>query len=168
MLRDALRNLRFPVVCFTRYYREGKVSATSSLEVVLESALDPSHFANPKRISAYAYEQTFARPLSEYLSTVTEEEGRKTIDAFIEFNKLLLAQPLIEKNFNIGDNFGLDPSGKIVLIDIGEIVTSKTGIKEQLRKRVWAAADVVRRLPASLQSYFVQKMDQTFSSYRIS
>jgi hypothetical protein len=162
MLRDALSNMRFPVVCFTRYYREGKQSAVRSLTSVRESSLDQKLFGNPRVISGHTYEQDFAEPLSKYLKQISDEEGRIVIDRFVSLSAFLVSNSLIEKNFNIGDNFGRTALGEIVLTDLGELCTDPSEVAKQIRSRVWAAPDVVRQLPPALRTYFVEQMDRAF------
>jgi hypothetical protein len=167
MLRDSFLHIRLPVVFFSRYYKEGKERALRSLTFIQNSTIDPAVFGNPKLLEGSSYEQDNITPLRKYLATCTYEEGRAVIDAFAGFNLMLLQQSVIEMNCNVADNFGLNPQGKMVLIDLGEICTDKEEIQSQIRKRVWSAADVVSGLPAGLRSYFVEKMDAVFSSYLV-
>jgi hypothetical protein len=166
MLKDSLMHARLPVLLFSKYYNEGKVCARQSLGNITKSSLSPIMFGSPKMISEYDYEQTYAEPLSRYLKRVSTEKGKEMIDAFIEFNKTLARNSLLEKNCNIGDNFGINESGEIVIIDLGEICTSQKEIQQQINNRVWAAPDVLSRIPSSLHAYLVEKMDQAFVSAR--
>ena len=161
MLKDAFAHLRPPVVCFSKYYYEGRALAQSSLKKLSELPLEQWMFGNPKIVGMYEYEQDFAESLATHLKRISDAERKQAIDKFAEFAKLLLTHSIVEKNFNIGDNFGLNNQKQVILIDIGEILFGKEEILEQIKKRVWAAPDVLSRIPESLRSYFVARMDDT-------
>ena len=160
MLKDSFFHVRPPVFYFSRYYSDGQKSAISSLKKVSETSLDAWVVGNPKVLSGCEYEQDFVEPLSEYFERVTVEDGKRMIDRFVEFTLLLLRSSVLEKNCNIADNFGLNDEGKIILIDLGEICFVEEEIQDQIQKRVWAAPDVLSRLPIGLRSYFVEEMDR--------
>lgn len=164
MLKDSIVHFRIPVINFYHYYLEGRALALCSLKKISEQPLELWMFGNPRIIGMYEYEQDYTESLASCLGRVTSENGERIIDKFITFTKLLHSYSLIEKNFNIGDNFGINREGDVILIDIGEIIFKETEVNIQLAKRVWAAPDVLSHIPISLHEYFVNQMDKTFLS----
>ena len=162
MLKEQLSTLKFPVLGFTGNYFKGKKLASESLKRVVSSSLDQNLFGNPKIVGKLEYEQDFIVPLSCYFKHHSLAESKEKIDSFIKFCLLLHKNSLIEKNFNMADNFGLNKSGEIVLSDLGEICSTEKEIAVQTKKRVWMKQDVLGKFPAHLHEYFIQKMDETF------
>ena len=168
MWKDAIRHIRPPVIFFTRIYEEGKAIAAQSLKVITESGLEQWMFGNPTVISTYAYEQDYAESLSHALEKAATQDGKQLIDKAIAFVVLLYSHSLIEKNFNVADNFGIDKSGNIILIDLGEVCFEAPEIATQISKRVWAAPDVLSRFPVELREYFLTSMNSALLSATIS
>ena len=162
MLKEQLFNLWFPVTGFSNIYKESKVLASRSLQKITSCTVDQSLFGNPKIIGELEYEQDLVKPLSDYFENHSVNESKKMIDKFIKFCKLLHKNSLIEKHFNMADNFGLNNSEEIVLIDLGEICSSKEEISKQINKQVWLGPDVLGKFPAALGKYFIQKMNEAF------
>ncbi len=108
------------------------------------------------------YEQDKLIPLHVYFKKLTVDEGRKTIDKFVDLNKILVVNRLIDKSFNIAKNFAIDSHGNIVLIDIGELYSSDEGIRKQIEGKAWQAKYVTSALPSLFREYFVQEMDKNF------
>ncbi len=167
MLHDAFIHHRLPVINFSYYYREGKRVAMESLKKISVSNIDKSMFGNPTICSNYDYEQDVVEPLAQSFKNGTMSSGRLLIDKFALFNKKLIKNGMIEKNFNIADNFGLNNSGDIIMIDIGEVCTDKNEIQEQLKRRVWSAPDVLKKIPINFQQYFIETMDKSFGIERL-
>ena len=167
MLRDSFRHRRLPVIRFSRYYNEGKVAAARSLARIKGLELDKSLLGNPTLLNEYDYEQDKIKPLSDFFKSVSVEEGKKVVDKFVLFNFDMMSKTLMEKNFNIADNYGLNISGNIILTDLGELCFKKEEIISQLKKRVWAAPDVVAHLPSEIKAYFVQQMDVHFTNHTV-
>ncbi len=162
MLKDSLVHVRLPVVFFSRYYYAGRAAAAASLEKIKAMTNEQWMFGNPHIVDTYTYEQDCAEPLATHLERMTLDDGKQTIDKFVVFARQLASLSMVEKNFNVGDNFGLNSSGQVILIDIGEIVFAQEEIDVQLAKRVWAAPDVLSRIPNVYREYFIKKMDEEF------
>ncbi len=88
----------------------------------------------------------------------------RAIDAFVEFNKMLMSRKLIDKSFNISKNFALDDRGRVVLMDLGELYSSTQAIDRQIRDRAWSKHYIVDPLPVGLREYFIGRMDNAFGA----
>jgi hypothetical protein len=162
MLRDSFPYVRLPLWEMPRHYREAKKAARCSIPKIMENTLEPWMLANPKMHADGSYEQDMVTPLCICLERATNEEGERLIDAFVEFNKILLKNTIIDKSFDAGNNFGIDAHGRMVLIDLGELVCERAKIDEQLRARIWSAHYVLSGVPRRLHTYFLEKMDEAF------
>ncbi len=164
MFKDAFRYLRMPDLAFRKYYRETQKIAMNSLEKVMASPLDKNLFGNPKMIGTVGYEQDHLKSLGKYFMEHSADESKDKIDRVVKFCLMLFEHSLAEKYFNIADNFGLDASGNIVLIDLGEIIDSREEISVQIKNRAWSAPDVISEFPEKLRGYFVRSMDNAFAN----
>jgi hypothetical protein len=167
MFRDCFPYIKHPVWKFSGYHAECKKSAINSINAISKNSLDSWMFGNPKINSYYEYEQDYLTPLWVYLKSVNEYEGKKMIDQFAKFSTLLLQNSLIEKNFNMAENFGLNGAGEVVLMDLGEIYSTKKEIEKQIQKRVWSAPTILTKVPVYLREYFVVTMDELFRHYTL-
>lgn len=161
MLRESFRYIRMPVFRFNRYYIKSRETALLSVKIISESGLEKWMFGNPKIIDGCNYEQDKVVPLLEYFKHANLDDGKMIIDKFVEFNKLLLSNSLIEKNFNI-KNFGINNSGNIMLFDLGEIYSNKEEVQRQIQMRMWVKPDIIDGVSCALREYFIDKMDSAF------
>ncbi len=164
MLKESILYLHPPVIRFCKCYNEGRKAASRSLTFIQQSTLDKKLFGNPLVISEYEYEQEKVETLGAVFKRVSAEEAKCVIDDFVDFAFFLYNHSLIEKNFNIASNFGRNAAGEIILIDLGEICTSETEIKQRIAIRAWSTADVLAGLPTELRAYFIERLDATFQS----
>jgi len=144
------------------FYRGCKETALDSIKKLPNVPLESWMMGNPKVLNALDYEQDKLLPLHDHFEIVDSEVGKRTIDAFVQFNRLLVNNSIIDKSFNITKNFALDAQGRVVLMDIGEVYTSSVSIDKQIRERVWTAYYTVDPLPVPLRDYFVESMDREF------
>ena len=145
------------------YHRNCKNTARDSMEKVAHSPLEPWMMGNPHLLNELDYEQDTMVSLLEKLLNLPVEEGKKLIDAFVAFNKILFERSFIDKSFNITKNFGLDTHGRVVLMDLGELYSSQEAIQKQLAKRMWASRYVVREIKnKELRDYYIDQMDAHF------
>jgi hypothetical protein len=148
----------------TPWYHNGcKAFARDSMKRVAGGRLDSWMMGDPKILNELDYEQDFLTPLHEKISAVSLDEAKKLVDAFVEFNKVLVERSLIDKSFNITKNFGVDAQGRVVLMDLGELYADKASIDEQRRKRMWTFPYVTRAiLSPEIRDYYVEQMDMHF------
>ena len=120
---------------------------------------------NPKYLEGFDYEEDKVEPLEQIFARSTPEDGKKLVDAFIAFNKKLVALGVIDKSFNITQNFGLSKTGDVVLFDIGELLVKKSKIRRQLENRAWTKFYVVDHIKnEEVRNYFIEQMDMNFST----
>lgn len=148
-----------PIWKLPGYYRGCKETALDSIKKIQNPVLDPWMMGNPKILNSLDYEQDKVIPLHEALSLYDDKQGKEIVDLFVEFNKALIQRSIIDKSFNITQNFALDRSGRVILMDLGELYSSKVAIEKQINNRAWAKHYVVNPLPINLRDYFVQRMD---------
>jgi hypothetical protein len=154
-----------PIWKLPGFYKGCRETALDSIKKISNgSCLESWILGNPRILNTLDYEQDRLLPLHEHFETVDTETGKKTIDAFVVLSKLLVEKKLIDKSFNIAKNFALDSSGRVVLMDLGELYSSDAAIQKQINKRAWAANYVVKPLPEPLKEYFVKSMDTAFAS----
>ena len=159
MLRDCFPYVRDPIWKLPSYYCGCRETALSSIKKISDNSLEVWMLANPKVLNDFDYEQDRVIPIHDYFQQASSEDGEKIIDSFVDFNKLLVANLLIDKSFNITKNFGIDKLGRVVLIDLGELYSSKAGIEQQIKKRIWHSLYVIKPIPTKLRPYFLAKMD---------
>lgn len=153
-----------PIWKIPRYYRGCKNTALDSIRKISISSIIPEWMmGNPKILNSLDYEQDKLIPIHDYFKNCDLEKGKKVIDLFIEFNKILVENSLIDKSFNVGKNFALDKDGRVVLMDLGELYSSPVSIQKQIKNRAWAKEYVLKPIPKNLRSYFVEKMDIAFN-----
>lgn len=145
------------------FYKGCRETALDSIKKISQPVLEGWMMGNPKILNTLDYEQDKLTPLHDFFLTAGPEEGRAAIDAFVEFNKILVQKSLIDKSFNIAKNFAFDQQKRIVLMDLGELYSSTAAINKQIKNRAWAKHYVVNPLPPELRDYFVAKMDIVFS-----
>ena len=145
------------------YYKGCKETARDSMKKVKSGVLESWMMGNPKVLNELDYEQDVLIPLHDCINNVTLEEAKKWVDKFVSFNKLLVERSLIDKSFNITKNFAIDSSERVVLMDLGELYSSKAAIDEQRRKRMWAYPYVVDCiLQEEMRIYYLKQMDENF------
>jgi len=160
MMLDCFPYIRNPIWKFPSYYASSILNAKNSLQKLKGTNLDKKLFGNPRYLNnGLDYEQDKLKPLDIQLKIITSNEGRKIINNFIDFNKLLIQNGCIDKSFNIGKNFALDKEGNIVLSDIGELYFSKEAIEKQINKKAWTAHYVIKHIPKELRNYFIDNME---------
>ncbi|MEK7538389.1 MAG: hypothetical protein AAB552_00965 [Patescibacteria group bacterium] len=138
------------------------MEAVYSMQEILHTTIQSWMLGNPRVVGTLDYEQDFVVSLRKKLEQGGREEGERIVDSFVEFNKVLIEHSLIDRNFLITDNFGMNADGNIILMDLGELCTDAKTIRHHLAKRPWATFDVVNSLPANLRDYFVNEMDKAF------
>ena len=140
-----------------------KRKALASFEILSKKKIPPAWLGNPTFLKNLDFEQDKARPLHDVFENADATEIKKHIDAFIIFNKQLMGKGVIDKGFNITKNYGLDKSGNIILIDIGELFDEPLRIKKQLVDRAWDKHYVAGCIKNSeAREYFIKQMDEHF------
>ena len=162
LLHDCFPYITHPFWKFPTYYKRCKSEAAQSLESVKQNTINSSMLGNPVIHDDLSYEQDMLTPLRICLERGTVEQGEKIIDDFAVFNKILIEHSIIDRNFLITDNFGMNSRGEIVLMDLGELYFNKEMIQKHITEQPWKSEDVILSLPKTLRAYFIKKMDESF------
>lgn len=160
MLKESFPYTDFPLWGFEKQYAERRAIAVESLKLIQATELDPAFFGNPLLLNGTDYEQDKIVPLEKHLATLSTEEGRRCIDAFVAFTEMLIAHRLVDRSFLIGKNYGVNAEGAVVLLDIGELYSDPEQIKKRISVRPWDHEYVTGTVPASLRSYFIERMNE--------
>jgi hypothetical protein len=153
-----------PIWKFPRYYRGCRETAYDSIKKLQNPVLENWMMGNPKFLNELDYEQDKLAPLHDVLNTSNEVESKKIIDSFVEFTREMIKRSIIDKSFNISKNFALDNKGRIVLMDLGELYSSKAAIEKQISDRTWAKDYIANDISKALRDYFVEQMDAAFKA----
>ncbi len=165
MIISSINNRRLPQISFVGNYLAGKRCALNSLKIIQQTSLDKKYFGNPKIAEdGLSYEQDICIPLTEYFKNNTLEDSKNKINDMALFGKFLFEHSIIDKYFNMANNFGVDREGGIVLLDLGEIVTEKEEIKRMVERKEWSTQNVLNKFPTNLRTHYVEAMDKAFLS----
>lgn len=164
MLRDCFPYKRNKLWKLPGYYKGCKETARDSMNKISNTKVEKWMLGNPKVLNELDYEQDKVIPIHQYFKEVNIAKGKQVIDQFVEFNKLLVGCSFIDKSFNITKNFAIDKNERIILLDLGELFSSEDGIKKQIERKMWQLPYVVNPIPAPLKSYFLESMDNEFTS----
>jgi hypothetical protein len=72
----------------------------------------------------------------------------------------------VDESFNLAQNFGVASDGRLVVVDIGELIDEESRIRELRRDRVWASDWCTMHFPEALRGTFIQEMDRVFGCRR--
>lgn len=146
--------------------REMKVNAMRSLDFLdqflTQHPMQAVLFGNYKRINELDIEQDKVISLKVYFKNHPLEENKIVIDQFVELCRLFYGYGFMDKALKIGDNFGVNKNGQIVLMDIGEIWFDEKSVEKQIKNRVWRSWWWTRCVPRKLRKYYLQEMDRVF------
>lgn len=162
LIRDCFPYTSYPIWKFNKYHMDLKNKALHSLAWIKKSNINLEIFGNPVIINDINYEQDITIPLQKYFKSISFKEGKKIITKFIELNKFLINNGVIDKSFLIGKNYGVNKKGEVVLIDIGELFTEKEKIEAQIKLQPWNHPYVTRTIPKKFREFFVNEMDKNF------
>lgn len=84
-----------------------------------------SSFANPLIDKDLNYKQDKVTVMGTALHQSSRAEGRKYIDEYIDLLLFHVGYGLADPILQMGTNYGVDKDGRVVLIDIGELVFDK-------------------------------------------
>ena len=146
--------------------KEMKDSAIKSLDF-LENFLNkhPEHkilFGNFKRVNEFDIEQDKVIPLKVYFQNHSIKENKIVIDKFVELCWLFLEWGFMDKALKVGENFGINENGQVILMDIGEIWFNNEKVKRQIDNKVWRSWWWSRCISRKLKKYYFQEMDKVF------
>jgi len=162
ILKDYLEYKKYDLWKIPFVYKNCKSDAKDSVENIQNSDVPSWMLAHAKYLgSGLAYEQDKVRPLRMVFKEGDDESNKAVIDSFVELTLQLFNEGIGDKGFNISNNFGLDTSGRVVLIDLGEVYSGDR-LLQQIVNKSWASDYVLDGLPNTLRLYFIQKMNFAF------
>ena len=98
-------------------------------------------------------------PLSQVFKKGNLEESKKLIDLYIDFVIHLWGYGICDITFNYTGNNGIDSSGRVVLMDIGELTFSKGKVRSYIRDRTWEKRwSFTKDTPSNLKEYVRSQM----------
>jgi len=115
----------------------------------------------PKAMPGGSFTQDMVRPLSDVIPDATADEIRGYLEAYADLHQFCWRYGIAEAIFNFGINNGITDSGRLVLIDFGEVHPDTTkAIVFQVREAVWETKDVFVKmfLPENLHDYYFSVM----------
>ncbi len=147
------------------FIKDMKRKAEKSFEILQRINIPQEWVANPTFKNNYDFEQDKVIVLDDVFKKLDTEGTKKIIAQYIEFNKKLIQLGVVDKSFNITQNYGLNHKGEIVLIDIGELFDDKESIVKQINNRVWEKSYVSDRIQnKEARRYFIDEMARAFSA----
>ena len=129
-------------------------------------------FANPVIDENLNYRQDKVVVMGEALRQVPRAQARKYIDEYIDLLLFHASYGLADPILQMGTNYGIDKNGRVVLIDIGELVFNKEAAAMAARTKAWRKADTYYSpsrlhnkyiIPISLKPYYRRQMLDRFT-----
>lgn len=136
--------------------------AKRSISALKQIRPDFALFGNPAFHGKLDYEQDLAIPVGQYVNNLSPAEVRHLIDSFVDLNRRLIAQGVVEHTFDIGTNFGIGRNGNVIVLDLGGLLIGSDDISGRLAVRPWSRHYALKTLPEPLRDYFVARMDREF------
>lgn len=165
ILKDIIPGEMLGIRKIPEYIPDLRKKAARSFDILRKKNLPAKWFRNPLFLSGLDYEQDKLIPLHRVFETHSLAESKQVIDLFIEFNKRLIHEGIIDKFFNISKNFSLNAEGEMVLTDLGELEDDEQKILKRRKERVWAVDYKLKWIRnKELRSYFVEQMDAHFGA----
>lgn len=134
-------------------------------------------FANPVIDKDLNYRQDKVTVMGTMLHQSTRAKGRKYIDEYIDLLLFHASYGIGDPYMQMGTNYGVDKDGRVVLIDIGELVFDKDAAVAAARTKSWRKADTYyspfKRLhnkfiiPVLLKPYYRRQMLERFTTEAI-
>jgi hypothetical protein len=115
---------------------------------------------NPVIYDDLSYDQDWALVVEEYFAYHTFAENKALIDSYIALLFRFWDFGFSEWPFKLCFNFGVDRSGSLILMDLGELFFDKDNALQRIAKRHWERA--LFRDPA-LASYYLSEMDRAMT-----
>ena len=161
MLKDVIPEDPRILLKIPRYLPDLKQAALRSRKILESKSLPPAWLGNPHFVNKLDYEQDNAIPIHTMINQGSLEERKYIIDQFMRFNRQLLEIGVIDKFFNMVRNFGLNHTGEVILIDLGELIIDEEEIAKQRRRRRWAIPYKLQWIQdEEVRAYFIQEMDK--------
>ncbi len=127
-----------------RYLMVQAREATRGLETRLDR-VDAGLFGNPVFHSGGAYEQDKVAPFGAYLDRLAPGAQEQALLSYVRLQQECWRFGLADPGFDFAVNAGVDRSGRVVQIDLGELRTDRAIIAESIARKVWLIQDSFKR-----------------------
>jgi len=122
-------------------------------------------FANPTFLVGISYEQDLVVPLEHYLSEHTLEENKQALKKYVELLITLWKLGIGETVYNFSINNGIDGDGRVVQMDIGELVFSKAEVLKTIHNKTWLTqASYLFMQDGPLKEFYRQCMEENLTA----
>ncbi len=123
--------------------------------------LDGALLGNPVFLPNCCYEQDcVAATVGEELYRVELPEQRQIIDRYVDLTLGLLQQGVMTQSFLPAQNCGITTAGKVILIDLGEMIFRRDQFVRRIQEKRWRDQSILRTLTKEIRPYFLQQMDK--------
>lgn len=124
-------------------------------------------FGNPVFDETNSYEQDKVKPLTEVLKRGDAELAVQLFEAYADLLEHMWSYGLSETSFNLMWNAGVDSSGRVVLLDFGELTADKDVVATQIRTQAWMQQYVFRYLKPELSAHLARIFNERLTIKRL-
>jgi hypothetical protein len=142
--------------------KDYRTSLSGLTEKLKSENIDPALFGNPTiDLGTFSYTQDKVIPLNKLLAGSSTQRVKELFDQYIVLLKKLWSLGIYEEVFNFSLNFGLNPSGSMVLTDLGELQFEKSDkILAAIASKRWLRAYSYFTLKNEVaKAYYKEKMN---------
>lgn len=123
-----------------------------------------SEFANPSVIR-FGYLQDRCVTVEDRLKSAGYDCRSEVIEEILDVSKRHAGAGILDKSFNFHLNFGFDDSGKMVCLDLGELIPSLSELMEIQRTETWRSKAFWRTLLLTETQRIDRDLPNILSSY---
>ena len=126
--------------------------------------IDLSIIGNPTIQDDYNYEQDKVLPLGDQLNSSNFTQQKELIDGYIDNILSCWDYGFSDTVFNFNINCGVTQTGKVILIDLGELTWSKDEVAELVSQKNWEKRSSFSRLKnTELKNYIRGQFDNNIT-----
>ncbi|HET7302753.1 MAG TPA: hypothetical protein VFI74_05490 [Candidatus Saccharimonadales bacterium] len=143
-------------------YRAQALDSCKKIRALLIShpELRPS-FGNPAFEEAGIYTQDALQTLGAALEDSSKEQAKELIRGYLDLILLHWQYGLSEKVFNCTVNNALSHSGKVVLLDFGEVTFDKEEVLKSIISKRWLHSfSYKKQIPGNLKEYYAHCLSE--------
>lgn len=131
----------------------------------IKKGIAPSElFCNPIFNQDGSYLQDRVLLLGDFLEGSTPVQQKQKVNQLVKFYLLEWQYGFSEYDFKIGENYGINSSGHVVLLDLGELVFEKDIVAKNVENKKWKEGVESTCLNSDeIKNYFTEKMYENFT-----
>lgn len=147
---------------FNNLIKKANKDRAFAIKFFFRNRIDLSRIGNPSFIKA-GVEQDKVIPLKNLFGQ-SGKQDKKLIDKYVKFIFSCWKEGFADRIYNIDNNFGLDKTGKMVLLDFFEITLDKSEVKNEIEIKRWEKAAWYKyRIPRKLKGYYKEKLEKNLT-----